>query len=282
MGADDGHTTFSFIDEGYDIPSIIEEIDEQPTSPPSIYIDLEGAKLPGLGTISILQIHVAPEEHTYLIDVHKLGQETFSETGCDNNSLKDIFESPDIPKVFFDVRNAADALSTNFGIHLAGVQDIQLMALAPNFRGQVPFELSISNSVARDAPISREEKSAWIGVMERAKEMYYPPCGGSYEVFYERPLSITIQKYCHEKVRLLPGLWEHYRDRMNTSGQVKGLLEMATREAVERVREFESTTYRGQLYGMDMRNSGSIQLINSPLWKDSLAYIDQSPQRRDP
>ena len=92
--------------------------------PPSLYIDLEGVHLSRQGAISILQILISPQRRTYLIDVHALGSKVFSTAGANGQTLKTIFESETIPKVFFDVRNDSDALYSHFGICLAGIQDI--------------------------------------------------------------------------------------------------------------------------------------------------------------
>ncbi|KAL2060851.1 hypothetical protein VTL71DRAFT_8903 [Oculimacula yallundae] len=45
----------------------------------------------------------------------------------DVHTLKEILECPDITKIFFDVRNDADALFAHFGIHLRGTLDLQLL-----------------------------------------------------------------------------------------------------------------------------------------------------------
>lgn len=52
------------------IASLVDSLSELPNNPPSTYIDLEGVNLSRHGTISILQLHVLPEDKTYLIDVH--------------------------------------------------------------------------------------------------------------------------------------------------------------------------------------------------------------------
>jgi hypothetical protein len=53
-----------------------------------------------------------------------------STAGTNGQTLKMIFESETIQKVFFDVRNDSDALYYHFGISLAGVHDIQVMEFA--------------------------------------------------------------------------------------------------------------------------------------------------------
>lgn len=63
-----------------------------PTTPPSLYLDLEGINLSRQGSISIVQIHVAPKNVTYSIDVHTLGAQAFTTSGSLGRNLKSILE----------------------------------------------------------------------------------------------------------------------------------------------------------------------------------------------
>ncbi|GLI80011.1 hypothetical protein PoHVEF18_008359 [Penicillium ochrochloron] len=120
-----------FIDTEDDLIRLVETIENVPTHPPSLYVDLEGVNLSQHGSISILQVFVYPRDETYLVDVYTLKKKAFtvpsSKTG---ETLLSILESSDIPKVFFDVRNDSDALFSHFGVKLTGVIDLQLMELA--------------------------------------------------------------------------------------------------------------------------------------------------------
>ena len=57
---------YELIDTVEAIPAVISNLIDQPTTPPSIYIDLEGVKLSREGSISILQIHIAPRKSRIL------------------------------------------------------------------------------------------------------------------------------------------------------------------------------------------------------------------------
>jgi exonuclease 3'-5' domain-containing protein 1 len=118
------------IDTTASLSILVDILYRQPTTPPSLFIDLEGVKLSRHGTISILQIFVRPTKRAYLVDVHTLQHLTFSTRAATGHTLKEILESDTIPKVFFDVRNDSDALYSLFQISLAGIQDLQLMELA--------------------------------------------------------------------------------------------------------------------------------------------------------
>jgi exonuclease 3'-5' domain-containing protein 1 len=95
---DDGQK-FTIVDCDTSLSDMIDILQGLPTTPPSIYVDLEGINLSREGTISILQFYVLPDDHTYLIDVHRLKESAFSTTGKNTKScLKAILEAGNIPK----------------------------------------------------------------------------------------------------------------------------------------------------------------------------------------
>lgn len=109
-----------FVDTESKIATLVGRLQGLPTKPPSLYIDLEGVNLSRHGSISIIQIYVLPFEETYLVDIHSLQEKAFSQTASDKSqTLLGILESPDTPKVFFDVRNDSDALFSHFNVKLA-------------------------------------------------------------------------------------------------------------------------------------------------------------------
>jgi len=136
-----GHSTlqeaFELVDTVEEISTLIHNILLQPTTPPALFIDLEGVNLSREGSISTLQIHIAPQNKSYLVDVHTLGSKAFDTSDKLDNTLRSVLQSELVPKVFFDVRNDSDALYSHFHISLAGVIDLQVMEFATrNFRGK--------------------------------------------------------------------------------------------------------------------------------------------------
>jgi hypothetical protein len=89
------------------VADLIDTQADLPTSPPSLYVDVEGVHLSRHGSISILQFFVSPDNRTYLIDIHTLGDKAFSTARATSQTLKGILESDSIPKVF-DVRCDSD------------------------------------------------------------------------------------------------------------------------------------------------------------------------------
>ncbi|KAJ4307242.1 hypothetical protein N0V88_000623 [Collariella sp. IMI 366227] len=109
-----------------------------PTSPPSLYLDLEGVNLSRHGTISILQIY-----------------------------------SDTVPKVFFDVRNDSDALFAHFGVRLSGVRDLQLMELAARSPGEPRRLVSgLAKCIDRHAGLGLAERREWMAGKEAGYEVF--------------------------------------------------------------------------------------------------------------
>lgn len=179
-----------FIDTEIGMCSMVGKLQDLPTNPPSLYIDLEGINLLRHGSISILQIFVLPHGNTYLIDVFTLKENAFLQPAAvGDQNLKQILESSTIPKVFFDVRNDSDALFSHFKIHLAGVQDIQLMELATRNYSK-KYVKGLAKCIEKDAPVSVSEMQSWKMWKEKGLELFAPERGGvtKYSTFVHFPM----------------------------------------------------------------------------------------------
>ena len=229
----------SLVDSTTTITSLLDTLATLPTSPPALYLDLEGINLSRQGSISIVQLFVPLQNHVFLIDVHVLGEAAFSTQSSSGQTLKDILESPDIPKVFFDVRNDSDALYSHFNISLAGVQDLQLLENAVR-----PFNRRCVNGLAKciekDATMSYSQRLDWMRTKDQGRNLFALEKGGSYEVFNARPLPEEIRKYCVQDVGFLPELWSTY------SAKVSAIwAEKIREETLARVSLSQSSDYNG-------------------------------------
>ncbi|KAI1361222.1 ribonuclease H-like protein [Xylaria arbuscula] len=205
------------------ISSMVDELYGLPTTPPSLYIDLEGVKLSRRGTVSILQIHVRTTGKSYLVDVKTLQNDAFSTPGaCTRSTLKAILESVSIPKVFFDVHRDSDALYSHYGIALGGVHDLQLMEIATR-RGPKRVIYGLKRCIESHLRMKPAEKSAWTKAKEEGIGLFDPGKGGSYEVFNQRPLPEKIRLYCIEDVHYLARLWDTYDRKMTPAWRTKVL-----------------------------------------------------------
>jgi len=230
---------YELIDSVEAVSTVIANLIDLPTKPPSLYIDLEGVKLSRQGTISILQIHVAPRNKSYLIDIHTLGSNAFDTSGKLGYTLRSVLQSESIPKVFFDVRNDSDALFSHFQISLAGIVDLQVMEYATRtFKGR--FVHGLSKCIDRDLALSFKQRSECQQVKERGVKLFLPERGGTYEVFNKRPLSADIGLYCVQDVQHLPALYTTYSRKLNTKMSAK-----VGNATLVRVKESQSPSYNG-------------------------------------
>lgn len=211
--------------------------------PPSLYIDLEGIALGRHGSLSIISLHIAPSNKTYLIDVHTLGSTTFSLTASNGYSLKTVLESTRIPKVIFDIRNDSDALFSLFQISVAGIKDLQLMELASR-TGSRRLVHGLARCIENDSGMGLAKENEWRISKELGRRLFAPEKGGRYEVFNERPLKQEIVQYCKNDVALLPVLYRVYNSKLQ--GAEKAFWRATVRDKTkERVQESQSPSYDG-------------------------------------
>ncbi len=230
----------TLIDEISALTTLLDSLGGLKNLPPSLFVDLEGDNLSRHGTISILQLFLRPQNHVYLIDVHRLGADAFHTAGSNGSTSKSVLESPTISKVFFDVRNDSDALYNLYHVMLAGVDDLQLMELATRKFAKRHVN-GLKKCIERDAIMTSSDKQDWIKIKDEGHRIFDPKAGGSYAVFNERPLLETVQKYCTQDVFHLPGLWELYSGRLSTKTWV------SVRDATKaRVEESQSLDFNGK------------------------------------
>ena len=208
--------------------------------PPSLYVDLEGNNLSRDGTLSLVTVLVEPRERVYMIDVTTLGRDAFDDAGSDGRSLRNILESSEIIKVFFDIRNDSDAMYSLYGVHVCGIWDLQLMELASrNFQKRCVNGLA--KCIERDSRIGYKEKAEWQGVKEKGRDLFDPSRGGTYAVFDQRPLSSEVENYCMQDVALMPDLCEIYRGKLCDAWWTK-----IEKETDARIRLSQSPTFNGK------------------------------------
>ncbi|KFY20822.1 hypothetical protein V491_03398 [Pseudogymnoascus sp. VKM F-3775] len=217
------------VDSPEAVAHLVDSLLDLPISAPSLYIDIEGVNLSRLGSVSILQVLVQPQDKTYLVDIHTLGSKAFDTAGVTGQTLKDILESTTIPNVFFDVRNDSDALFSHFGVNLACLQDIQLMELATRTFSRRCVN-GLARCIERDLAMTQSERQQWAEGKDKGRRLFAPELGGSYEVFNLRPLAEEIALYCTQDVKLMPRLWSLYSKRLSPAWARK--VEIATKDRI--------------------------------------------------
>ena len=199
---------------------LVDALQNLPINPPSLYLDLEGINLSRNGLISIMQIFVQPTDQVYLLDILILGENAFSTSGQSGTDLRAILQSENIPKVFFDVRNDADALFAHFGVFMAGVIDLQLMEVAA--RGYSKRYLAgLGKCIEQDVQLKGEAMKQWKATKEKGLSLFAPERGGSYEIFNTRPIQEDIIAYCAQDVIYLSLLWDVYSKNINGAWAAK-------------------------------------------------------------
>lgn len=202
------------VDSLSSLVSLLYDLENQPTSPPSFYLDIEGIRLSRHGSISIIQLFHLPLNRVFLIDIFILQEAAFDTANLCGTTLRSILESPTIPKVFFDVRNDADALYAHFKVSLQNVHDIQLLEVATRSRSKDRVS-GLGSCIRYEAGLSVEAQRKWKATKERGMALFSEQDGGSYEVFNVRPMLQDIIDYCVQDTVHLPILWEVYSRKIS-------------------------------------------------------------------
>ena len=219
-----------------EVVSLLNDIENQPTKPPSFYLDIEGVSLSRHGSISIIQFFNVSKNQVFLIDIFVLQQAAFDTPNWSGITLRSILESEIIPKVFFDVRNDSDALFAHFNISLRGTHDVQLLKAAT--QPWAKWLPGLRQCIEHDAQLSVNVLKDWQTVKANGRKLFSAEHGGSYEVFNVRPLLQDIITYCAQDVVHLPILWSTYSAKLS-----KSWLKRVEAETVKRVMMSQAESY---------------------------------------
>lgn len=225
------------IDSSSVLKAFIDDLPDCKGPEPNLYVDLEGNNLSGKGTLSLITILVEPRHTVHLIDVTGLEKQAFEIPGSDGRTLKQILESQEMIKVFFDIRNDSDALFGLYDIRVGGIEDVQLMELASRSFPK-RFINGLAKCIERDSTLPYAERREWKAIKEKGHKLFDPNLGGGYAIFDERPLSTEIKKYCVQDVIHMPALRELYRSKLCDEWWRKIETETAARIALSQGRSF--------------------------------------------
>lgn len=237
-------TNITLVNSEANLLLLLDSISNLPVEPPSLYIDLKGDNLGRLGSITVFSMHIAPSHTTYLLDIHSLGNAAFSTSNAHGTSLKTVLESLTIPKVFFDIRNASDALFALFKISVNNVKDLQLMELACR-KGSRKFVSSLAKCIENESQISEGAKAQWRLARARGPRLFDGAGSSCYRVFDERPWTPEIVQYFNQDVVLLPGLYNAYNGKLSQPGEA--FWRVQVRESTKsRIKLSQSLNYDGK------------------------------------
>ncbi|KIH93669.1 hypothetical protein SPBR_04393 [Sporothrix brasiliensis 5110] len=201
-----------------------------------LYIELHGHRLSRLGDLTLMTVRAYPHPEIYVIDIQSLGHEAFTARSVFGLTLQSVLENPGLRKVFWDVRDAADALWGHHGVRIQGVVDLQLLENASR-RSRPPCEgperhsrsgngrgtgrgrggvrgrsqtyvQDLDTAIRRDLSVSAAE-GEHIARLRRVMASRL-----SLTAFRLRPLDDDTAAFCANGIRYLPQLHTVYMERI--------------------------------------------------------------------
>eukprot|EP00419_Tripos_fusus_P003365 CAMPEP_0172691910 /NCGR_PEP_ID=MMETSP1074-20121228/24867_1 /TAXON_ID=2916 /ORGANISM="Ceratium fusus, Strain PA161109" /LENGTH=318 /DNA_ID=CAMNT_0013512023 /DNA_START=51 /DNA_END=1007 /DNA_ORIENTATION=- len=199
-----------------------------------VAVDLEGIALSREGKICVI-IVCGPDEAdpVYLFDVCALQEDGFDDgKGC----LKQLLESQDVRKVFYDVRTDNDALRHQFDVHVQNAYDVQVLWHMRFQHAEDKYlqglKLIQSKFFEESGEISGERKMQLDSVKATGLALFAPEAGGSYAVWEERPLKQAMIDYAAADVRFLLNMKQHWDE--NGDVNLDSLVLKTSAERLER------------------------------------------------
>ena len=204
------------------VESILEDFEKAPTTY-TIAVDLEGANIgPKTGKLAIVTVAV-PNGDVLLLDVATHGDEAFTKGG-----IKILLEHPHLPKLWFDIRTDTSALFPH-GVKPAHIVDLQvgmMCHMAVGARRKPDYLSGLGKAM------TMYNLPADMTLKERGLNMFAPERGGTYQVFFDRPMSDTMMQYCAADVYHLFSMHK----------QLKRYTEKMIQVADERITRFYNNT----------------------------------------
>lgn len=210
----------------------------------SLAIDLEGENLCREGEISILQIMSNISSTVWLVDITVLGRKAFDHVDSNGQSLRAILQNPGVKKIFYDVRNDADALFHLYEVDMKGVYDLQLLELA--VRRTAGERTKYLHGLGKSIECYVKPTEDWKNIKNAGVALFSPEKGGSYSVFKKRPLDPRILAYCAQDVTLLFELEMALEGRLGVWARNSNWDNRIVAASTQRVSQARSGKYMGQ------------------------------------
>lgn len=119
------------------------------------------------------------------------------------------------------------------------MHDLQVMEFARPGRGG-PYVNGLARCIEKDMQMTAIERKRFMHIKEAGKKLFAPECGGSYEVFLNRPMPSVILEYCVQDVQHLPKLWKAYSGKLSSTLKAK-----VQREVEDRIWMSQQPKYAG-------------------------------------
>lgn len=208
-----------------------------------VAVDLEGLDLGRQGRVGTLQLCASSKGVVYIIDIAELGDSAFDP----EHGLRQLLESTDVKKYFFDARADCNALHYLHQVDIPAdsIIDIQLYDTAAGLLngrsldkyGGLGYLLEKTNY----AGMSMAERRRMAVVKDRVKTLCSSAYGGSYAVWLERPLSALLLEYATD-CRFFHALAHYFQGVVQQKGGARAV--QAIKDATtRRIEEALSYSY---------------------------------------
>ena len=158
----------------------------------AIAVDLEGKRIgPPEGVLAIVTIGT-PDGKVYLFDIAAMQQDAFTE-----GLLKPLLESSEMTKIWFDCRMDVTELFKH-GVCPRRVVDLQVSAVK-HFAPNGTYLMGLAKTLEKLKLSSPSDEL----VKKAGHELFAPDAGGSYDVWFQRPLLPTMTAYAVVDVKHL-------------------------------------------------------------------------------
>ena len=154
---------------------------------PKIAVDLEGEALGPNGRVGVITVALS-DSSVYIFDVSVLGKDAFTPGLC---YMREVLEEPRITKVLFDVRMDTAALYFLHDVRCRGMIDLQV-CVARRFNRDGFFLMGLDKALTRLGLFSDADQDA----KARGKKLFDPQQGGSYQLWFDRPIPKEALNYC--------------------------------------------------------------------------------------
>lgn len=231
---------------------------------PFIYMDFEGHNLGARdGTLSIVQLLLAPLKQIVFIDVLALRKATFETAGKDGTTLKDIIEDARFPIGFWAIGNDAANLWDEYKIMFRGVKDAQMAISYRVLNG-------LTKVIRRCVELTDEEAKAVNAVKDTGMMIFRgnnnrsagPLRRPNFRSFVMRPLHADLVRYCFIDVVFLPMVWKYFTENRDVVDMEDLQLKIDTRV------QWSTETY---IQKLERRKDGDTELPNTDAMEKRMA-----------
>ena len=158
-----------------------------------VALDLEGRDLGPAGKIGIVTLAVSAAQ-VYLFDFADAG---VARGLLDDGLLKDVLEHPSVVKLMFDCRMDVGALFHQYQVTITNVLDLQVPSVR-RYSGAGPYLIGMQKVFGMKLGLF---SMADERVKSGGRKLFAPELGGSYDVWFKRPITNELIQYCAVDVK---------------------------------------------------------------------------------